>query len=223
MPNDLNGLPAERTAPKPAAPAQEAARSPTRTLLYAGAAVVGGVTLLTILQSRKATATTTTPTVTLPSGQVAVPTQPGLTFRSGSVGGFIPLPFSQLFSAISSIFQPRPGQPSPATELVTPPAAEQMATLPSQVVPEILRSDGTVFTPADSGLAASEFYGGVTVPDILRDQGTELPPVAETLPGSPDVLEFLPSNVVEETPEQPDFYSFVPSESALEGITEFMF
>lgn len=168
--------------------------SPATKLLYGGAAVVGGVLLLTLL-SRKAPATTTAQAAAAQAallartGTVPAPTQPGITFRSGSLGGFIPLPFQEIFSGIASIFQPRPGQPAPTTALVTPPAAEQMGTLSiSSVFGETIRPDGTVYTAPDQGVAAWEFYGGTPIPEILEvppsqryvwEQGVSLPPFEE--------------------------------------------
>jgi len=187
-----------RASPQPAT-----ATSPTTKLLYGGAAVVGGVLVLTLL-SRKAPATTTITAaqaaLLAKTGTVPAPTQSGITFRSGSIGGFIPIPFQQIFSGVASIFQPRPGQPAPTTALVTPPAAEQAGTLSiSSLWGETIRPDGTVYTAPDQGISAGDVYGSVPIPEILREQGVSLPPIAEF--GAP--LESVPGpfSLVEEFTE----------------------
>lgn len=150
--------------------------SPTAKVLLIGAAVVGGVLVLTMAQSRggagglfsgifgpaKPRVPTPLPATRLPTGPapVPIPTQPGLTFRSGSMGGFIPIPFDKIVSSIFSIFQPSRSEASQLTAPgpSAPPTPEQWATPPTQVTADVLQGDGTLYEAPDQWSAGQDFY-----------------------------------------------------------------
>jgi len=170
-----------RSRPSPVPVAGEGP-SPTGKVLLAGAAVVGGVLLLSMVQQRggwrqmlglpaapTAPGVARPPTAALP-GPVPVPTEPGLTFRSGSFGGFIPIPFDRIVSSIFSVFQP---SRSEAAQITTPgpveaPIPEQYETLPETYVAETIPlydSEGVLLRPSeDQFLAGAEYYEEGPIP-----------------------------------------------------------
>jgi hypothetical protein len=176
--------------------------SPTTKVLIAGGAVVAGVIVLSMVQAKggirqllglPAAPLTAAEQAAVAAAQaaaqakVAVPTQAGVTFRSGSVGGFIPIPFDKIISSVFSIFQPSKSEAAQITApagyadalVPTPsPLVEQIqqavlggatiggGTGPEQPVeswwpaeePALIQADGSVFTPADYGDAGQQFY-----------------------------------------------------------------
>lgn len=189
-----------RASPAPPARAEVSEPlSPTTKVLIAGGAVVAGVALLSVVQAKggiggifglptttTTAATTATQKAALAAAQakLATPTQAGITFRSGSIGGFIPIPFDKIISGVASIFQPSkaeaaqitaPAVSVPTSSPVVPEilreAQPTAAEAPSAVVPEILRPaelvqiepDGSFFIPADQGDAGQQFYSSGTM------------------------------------------------------------
>jgi hypothetical protein len=181
-----------RASPPPPARAEVAEPlSPTTKVLIAGGAVVAGVAVLSVVQAKGGigkllglpTAATTAAAqqaaLAAAQAKLAVPTQAGVTFRSGSVGGFIPIPFDKIISSVFSIFQPSKAEAAqitaPEVSVSTPsPVVPEILRLaeptewaaPSPVVPEILRPeeavliepDGTSYIPDDQWVASEEFY-----------------------------------------------------------------
>ena len=174
--------PARAEVAEPRWPAAKEPLSPTTKVLIAGGAVVAGVAVLSVIQAKGGigkifgapTTTTTAAQRAALAAQaaakagLAVPTQAGITFRSGSLGGFIPIPFDKIISSVFSIFQPSKSEAAqitaPAVSVPTPSPTEWAA--PSAVVPEVLRPeeavliepDGTSYIPNDQWVASEEFY-----------------------------------------------------------------
>jgi len=134
--------PARAEVAEPRWPAAKEPLSPTTKVLIAGGAVVAGVAVLSVIQAKGGigkifgapTTTTTAAQRAALAAQaaakagLAVPTQAGITFRSGSLGGFIPIPFDKIVSGLFSSFQP---SKSEAVEL-TAPAVSILSPTPLQ-------------------------------------------------------------------------------------------
>lgn len=166
--------------------------SPTAKVLLMGVAVVGGVLVLTMVQSRGGLSrlfgptqpTIPRPGVRLPTGpaQAPIPTQPGLTFRSGGFGGFVPIPFDKIVSSIFSVFQPSRSEAAQITAPggAAPPTPEQWATPPDQLTADVLRGDGTLYEAPDQWWAGQQFYetgpkAEATLPGFAPPGSVDLP------------------------------------------------
>lgn len=186
MPNAKTPQP--RAAP-PAAIGE--GRSPTEKVILTGVAVVGGVLVLSLLQQKgglggvlsglggifkapttaaAAAAAAQRAATAAAAAQVPVPTEPGITFRSGSFGGFVPIPVDKIVSSIWSIFQPSRTEAAQMTAPgpVQAPVAEQYETLPETYLAEdipLYDSEGVSLWPTeDQFWAGAEYYDEGPIP-----------------------------------------------------------